>query len=67
MTSGDGKALFDVDPGEMAPEARAPQAAGESKQFRTYDQAQQLLLPPSLDDWLPEDDEARFISVCVQI
>lgn len=62
MTSGGGSTLFDVDPGGNIPEVRA---AGESKQFRTYDQAQQFLLPPSLDDWLGEDDEARFISEVV--
>lgn len=37
-----------------------------SKSFRGYDQGQQFLLPPSLDDWLPEDDEARFISEVVE-
>lgn len=30
--------------------------------FRRYDPYQNLLLPPSLDDWLPEDHLARFIS-----
>jgi transposase len=30
--------------------------------FRRYDPHQNLLLPPSLDDWLPEDHLARFIS-----
>jgi transposase len=33
-----------------------------AKRFRDYDQNQSFLLPPSLDDWLPEDHEARFIS-----
>lgn len=39
--------------------------AGEAKRFRDYDQTQQFLLPPSLDDWLTGDDEARFISEIV--
>lgn len=39
--------------------------AGEAKRFREYDQSQQFLLPPSLDDWLAADDEARFISEIV--
>lgn len=39
--------------------------AGEAKRFRDYDQSQQFLLPPSLDDWLDADDEARFISEIV--
>jgi transposase len=30
--------------------------------FRQYDPHQNLLLPPSLEDWLPEDHLARFIS-----
>ncbi len=30
--------------------------------FRRYDPHQNLLLPPSLDDWLPEDHLARFLS-----
>ena len=36
--------------------------AGVNKRFRHYDQSQSFLLPPSLDDWLPENHEARFIS-----
>ncbi|MGH8276672.1 MAG: IS1182 family transposase [Steroidobacteraceae bacterium] len=36
-----------------------------AKRFRPYDQNQSFLLPPSLDDWLPEDHEARFISEVV--
>lgn len=30
--------------------------------FRFYSQKQLLLLPPNLDDWLPQDHLARFIS-----
>ena len=30
--------------------------------FRRYDNHQTLLLPPDLQDWLPEDHLARFIS-----
>ncbi|TWE15136.1 transposase [Kitasatospora atroaurantiaca] len=32
------------------------------KRFRTFDPHQVLLLPPSLDDWLPEDHLARFVA-----
>lgn len=32
-----------------------------SKVFRPFDPEQQLLLPPSLNDWLPEDHLARFV------
>jgi transposase len=30
--------------------------------FRAFDPQQILLLPPSLDDWLPEDRLARFVA-----
>jgi transposase len=33
-----------------------------SKQFRTCDLTQPLLLPPSLQDWLPEGHLARFVA-----
>jgi len=57
--------LFDIEPGEArAPGSAAP--AGAAKTFRGYDQGQSFLLPPSLDDWLDEDDEARFISEVVE-
>lgn len=32
-----------------------------SANFRRYDPYQNFLLPPSLDDWLPEDHLARFL------
>lgn len=57
--------FFEMELGEAeAPKTAAP--AGEAKTFRRYDQAQRFLLPPSLDDWLPEDDEARFVSEVVE-
>jgi transposase len=33
--------------------------------FRSYNPNQLYLLPPSLDDWLPQDHLARFISETV--
>ena len=39
--------------------------AGRNKTFRPYNPAQGFLLPPSLDDWLPENHVARFISEAV--
>lgn len=42
---------------------RAP--AGAAKTFRPYDPTQSFLLPPSLDDWLPQDHTARFIAEVV--
>jgi transposase len=43
-----------------------PLSAGVNKTFRHYDQSQQFLIPPSLDDWLPEGHLARFISDLVE-
>ena len=37
-----------------------------SKQFRTCDLNQALLLPPSLQDWLPEEHLARFVADVVE-
>lgn len=37
-----------------------------SKTFRPYDVHQQLLFPPSLEDWVPEDHLARFVSDVVE-
>ncbi len=47
------------------PPQRVRSPAGAAKTFRHYDQHQSFLLPPSLDDWLPEDHAARFISEVV--
>src|SRR5680860_1177103 len=49
-----------------AGEVRVRQApAGVSKTFRSYDPAQSFLMPPSLDDWLPDDHTARFVAETV--
>jgi hypothetical protein len=37
-----------------------PAAVG--KTFRAFDPHQVMLLPPSLDDWLPEGHLARFVA-----
>jgi hypothetical protein len=36
-----------------------------AKTFCHYDPSPSFLLSPSLNDWLPEDHEARFISEAV--
>jgi transposase len=59
-----GEKLFEVEEALVPPLALPP--AGTAKRFRPYDQNQSFLLPPSLDDWLPEDHEARFISEVVE-
>jgi transposase len=61
MHGGDG--LFDVQPvGKKAPQ---PRAVPVDKAFRAFDPHQVLLLPPSLDDWLPEGHLARFVAELV--
>lgn len=47
------------------PVTAATPSSTTAKTFRHYDPARSFLLPPSLDDWLPEDHEARFISEVV--
>jgi len=60
--SGD-ETLFEVtDDGEPGV-VGAP--AGRSKVFRRYDPGQSFLMPPSLDDWLPQDHTARFVAEVV--
>ena len=39
-----------------------PQIRGVAKKFRPYVPEQTLLLPPALEDWVPEGHLARFIS-----
>lgn len=57
MRGGDG--LFEVEPVEKK---RPMGPAAVDKTFRAFDPHQVLLLPPSLDDWLPEDHLARFVA-----
>jgi transposase len=57
--------LFPFEPTPDVPaveEERAP----VTKTFRPYDPHQILLLPPSLDEWLPERHLARFVSELVE-
>ena len=56
--------LFEIPEGDgKATEAKVP--VGKAKTFRHYDPTQSFLLPPSLDDWLPEEHTARFIAEVV--
>src|SRR5215210_6308565 len=43
-----------------------PEPWGLDKTFRAYDPGQAFLLPPSIDDWLPADHLARFVSDLVE-
>ncbi|MGO9154586.1 IS1182 family transposase [Mycobacterium sp.] len=57
--------LFEVDPAERVdPHFVAPKPPVD-KTFRMFDPDQGLLLPPSLDDWLPAEHLARFIAELV--
>lgn len=59
--------LFGTDEaGHQKPSAKPKAPAGSAKTFRSYDTSQMFLLPPSIDDWLPEDHPARFISEVVE-
>lgn len=55
--------LFGV--GEVSEVGSSRVPAGAAKTFRRYDPAQSLLMPPSLDDWLPDDHTARFVAETV--
>ncbi|MER5720056.1 IS1182 family transposase [Streptomyces sp. NPDC002132] len=52
--------MFEAEPVE--PEQPRARAAAVGKKFRAFDPGQVLLLPPSLDEWLPEDHLARFVA-----
>lgn len=56
--------LFAPEEGDPVAVARVP--AGSAKTFRHYDQDQLLLIPPSLDDWLPRKHTARFVSEIIE-
>jgi transposase len=55
--------LFHVPP-VVPGEAEGPRAPVD-KTFRPYDPHQVFLLPPSIDDWVPEGHLARFVSELV--
>jgi transposase len=57
--------LFEADLSPVERDEEVP-SGGVQKTFRHYDQAQQFLIPPSLDDWLPEGHLARFVSDLVE-
>ncbi|MGH9110018.1 MAG: IS1182 family transposase [Acidimicrobiales bacterium] len=57
--------LFASDSETAESASRGGVPAGRDRTFRPYDPAQCFLLPPSIDDWLDQDHEARFISEVV--
>ena len=44
----------------------APRVAAPGKVFRDYQRGQTMLLPPSLDEWLPAGHVARFVDEMVE-
>ncbi|MEN8649434.1 IS1182 family transposase [Streptomyces sp. 21So2-11] len=52
--------MFEVEP--VTKQRLRGRAAAVDKRFRPFDPHQVLLLPPSLDDWLPERHLARFVA-----
>jgi len=57
--------LFEVDPAQRVDLDSVAPKAPVDKTFRTFAPDQGLLLPPSLDDWLPAEHLARFIAELV--
>lgn len=62
MSGGDG--LFEVDTAAVAEPQTAP-TVPVTKTFRVFAPDRMMLLPPSLDQWLPQDHLARFIAELV--
>jgi transposase len=58
--------LFEVEKSDVSAETAERPAAGEEKAFRRYDPEQVLLMAPVLQDWVPEDDLAHFVSDLVE-
>lgn len=58
---GDG-GLFEVDPAQRVDSDSLVPKLPVDKTFRMFDPDQGLLLPPSLDDWLPAEHLARFVA-----
>lgn len=62
MSSGGEDRLFEV---PVVEPVESPGRAPVDKTFRVYDPHQVLLMPPSIDEWVPEDHLARFVAELV--
>lgn len=60
-----GEGLFEVDPRQRVDSHSVSPKVAVDKTFRAFAPDQGLLLPPSLDDWLPGEHLARFIAELV--
>jgi transposase len=59
------RGLFEIEPGMETPGVRVSPKPPVDKTFRSFAPDQDLLLPPSLDDWLPAGHMARFVAELV--
>jgi transposase len=66
MAAADDDALFPLPPVEETDAVQKEEPGPVEKSFRPYDPNQVLLLPPSLEEWLPERHLARFVSELVE-
>jgi hypothetical protein len=57
--------LFAIDPVQRVDARDVAPKPPVDKTFRAFDPGQGLLLPPSLDDWLPAEHLARLIAELV--
>src|ERR1700716_1729771 len=66
MAAADDDALFPLPPVEETDAVQKEGPGPVEKSFRPYDPNQVLLLPPSLEEWLPEKHLARLVSEVVE-
>ncbi|GAB3543764.1 hypothetical protein GCM10027403_38180 [Arthrobacter tecti] len=69
MDSGGDEGLFDdalVERAERAADERVDTNGGVRKRFRAFEPDAVMLVPPSLDEWLPRGHLARFIAELVE-
>src|SRR2546429_956706 len=66
MPEDDDDALFPLPAVEETEAVQKEEPGPVEKSFRPYDPNQVLLLPPSLEEWLPERHLARFVSELVE-
>ncbi len=55
-----------MDPVEPSESVQAAPEAPVDKTIRPFTPDQVLLLPPSLDDWLPAEHLARFVGAMIR-
>jgi len=58
--------LVEVEPVEVPGEPVSSAGLAGEKTFRAYDQHQTFLMPPSLNDWLPQEHLGRMIDALVE-